>query len=506
MKQINKKINKYLGQIKNICQKRMSTLTLILTAILATFLILVIIFCGIYNHVVDLRKDAYGKIIINGQEILLTKDTEEYNFDLCTLNNKYDTTINVELKNASMKINEEYVKDKDEISLGKIDINKENKIKVELKLLGDSTYKEYWINTLPSTFPEYQVEGKKEQTQDYEYYVTTYGESAKVKSYIYNINQKGELTFYKQTSRTPYNFKKNEIDGKIRYTYLEKTEGIYEGINDAVQCKLIVLDEKYNEIDRIGYLVEGEEISSECHDYYYLGDDNYIICAYTKEKVTNVPKLDGQEVNIWNFRMQEIKDGNILWEFQSIKNKQLYENYSVNGIKIGEYKEPINYIHFNSMEIDPLDGNLICSFRNQDAIIKISRTTGEIIWILGGKGDEFGLTEDQKFSKQHSISYLSNHEILIYDNGIKNNRTRILKIGLDEQNKTIQSYQSYDLDIYAPRMGSVEVINESENIYLITSGTGKNEYAFQEQNLETGEYYFKYKITSDNTLYCVNKY
>lgn len=314
------------------------------------------------------------------------------------------------------------------------------------------------------------------------------------------------LLFINKPFGTPYNFKKNNINGKIRYTYLEKTTDIYEGINDAVQCKLVVLDEMYNEINRIGYLTEKGEINSECHDYYYLGENNYIICAYTEAKVTDVPKSEGQEINIWNFRMQEIKEGKILWEFQSIKNKQLYENYSIKDIEIGDFEEPINYMHFNSMEIDPIDGNLICSFRNQDAIIKISRKTGEIIWTLGGKGDEFGLTESQKFSKQHSISYLSSHEILIYDNGPNNRKTRILKIGLNEQDKTIQSYKSYDLKTYAPRMGSVEVVNESENIYLITYGTGKNKYAFEELNLETGQSYFRFSIEPNNSLYCVNKF
>ena len=43
----------------------------------------------------------------------------------------------------------------------------------------------------------------------------------------------------------------------------------------------------------------------------------------------------------------------------------------------------------------------MCSFRNIDSILKIERGTGKILWILGGKGDHFGLTEEQKFSRQH---------------------------------------------------------------------------------------------------------
>lgn len=196
-----KKIKKLIKNIKFITKKPIATLTLIVATIFAIILILIIVFCGKDNNAIDLKKEAYGKISINGQEILLKKDTAQEEIDLYTLNNKYDTKVKVELKNTSIKINGKKIKNNSEISLGKIDIKKENKIKVEFKIFGDSEYKEYLINTIPSTFPEYNVESKEDQSQDYEYYITTYGESSKTRSYIYNINQKGELTFYKQTIR-----------------------------------------------------------------------------------------------------------------------------------------------------------------------------------------------------------------------------------------------------------------------------------------------------------------
>lgn len=196
-----KKIKKLIKNIKFITKKPIATLTLIVATIFAIILILIIVFCGKDNNAIDLKKEAYGKISINGQEILLKKDTAQEEIDLYTLNNKYDTKVKVELKDASIKINGKKIKNNSEISLGKIDIKKENKIKVEFKIFGDSEYKEYLINTIPSTFPEYNVESKEDQSQDYEYYITTYGESSKTRSYIYNINQKGELTFYKQTIR-----------------------------------------------------------------------------------------------------------------------------------------------------------------------------------------------------------------------------------------------------------------------------------------------------------------
>jgi hypothetical protein len=53
-----------------------------------------------------------------------------------------------------------------------------------------------------------------------------------------------------------------------------------------------------------------------------------------------------------------------------------------------------------------------------DEITKISRTTGNIIWRLGGKNNQFYFTNDNiRFSHQHGIRRLTNGNIILYDNG-----------------------------------------------------------------------------------------
>lgn len=83
------------------------------------------------------------------------------------------------------------------------------------------------------------------------------------------------------------------------------------------------------------------------------------------------------------------------------------------------------------------DGNLICSFRNLDAVIKLDRKTGEILWTLGGLGDEFNLTDNQNFSRQRNARITEDGYITLYDNGVKNQATRVVKIKLDEENKKL---------------------------------------------------------------------
>lgn len=83
------------------------------------------------------------------------------------------------------------------------------------------------------------------------------------------------------------------------------------------------------------------------------------------------------------------------------------------------------------------------------------------------------MTEGQKFSRQHSISFVNNNEILIYDNGNERKQTRIIKISLDEENKKVKNYESYNLDKYADAMGSVQEVDDTKGDYLICYGRVK---------------------------------
>ena len=345
----------------------------------------------------EILNQSYAKITINGEEILFFKHTpNDEPINLETLNIEYDTILNIETKDAEVKIGDKIIENI-EYNIGKIKISNKNKIILHIKFLGEEEYKKYEINTLPSDFFQYELEGEPNENE--EYYITFYDKvSSNSNYYIFKMNSKGEVTFFKKMSyyNNAFNFKKQIINDKTRYTYLETSNFEYEGLISSLPATLVVLNEKYEKINEIMYDKE-KEIYADNHDYVYLDDNHYIICGYTKETVNNFPGSENK--SIWNCRIKEVKDDKILWEFESVKNKELYE-YSN---EVYNSDNAFDYMRFNSMDIDPNDGNLICSFREIDAIIKISRTNGKIIWVLGGKGDQFGLTEEQKL---HNLEHV----------------------------------------------------------------------------------------------------
>jgi hypothetical protein len=80
----------------------------------------------------------------------------------------------------------------------------------------------------------------------------------------------------------------------------------------------------------------------------------------------------------------------------------------------------IDYVHGNAVMMD-WDGNYLISSRHLCEITKINRTTGAIMWRLGGKQNQFTFTNvdistSLPFSYQHDIRRLPNGNITIFDN------------------------------------------------------------------------------------------
>ena len=77
----------------------------------------------------------------------------------------------------------------------------------------------------------------------------------------------------------------------------------------------------------------------------------------------------------------------------------------------------IDPVHANAIELDG-DGNILLSSRHPDEITKINRETGDIMWRLGGKNNQFTLPGDTLwFSHQHAIRRLANGHYVVFDNG-----------------------------------------------------------------------------------------
>ncbi len=136
----------------------------------------------------------------------------------------------------------------------------------------------------------------------------------------------------------------------------------------------------------------------------------------------------------------------------------------------------VNPWHGNAIDIDA-DGHLLVSFRNCDEITKINSRTGEMIWRLGGKKNQFTFVNDplQGFSHQHGIRRLPNGNIILFDNGNLHSppASRAVEYKLNEQTKIAELVWEYrhQPPLFASALGFAQRLANGNT--LISYGTAQ---------------------------------
>lgn len=391
-----------------------------------------------------------------------------------------------------------------EIEVELEELNKATSIEIVLvnQETDENTY--YNIRTLHSTYDSY---ASGEGEGDGYYYFNK-------NDTIYKMDMSGNIVYYKEVT-SGRDFKQVTIDDTVYYTYVEAAvNNTDEKLIEIgyTQVQGVVMDENYEVIDRVEFLNTSEGMpethSLENHEFIMLDVGHYFVSAYVGMEVDNIPtdvEADGEAYVIASV-IQEIKDGELLFQWVSTDYEELYA-LSGDRIDYSSDDEALDYMHFNSIDFDE-DGNLICSFRRIDSVIKIDRDTAEIIWILGGDADEFGLTEDEKFSYQHMAYYSDENTITLFDNGYEAEQTRAVEITIDEETMSVIDYNAYEIEgTYSVAMGSAIRLDDEEAIFLMGWGTkSADNVVFSELNFDTGEIYFQLVAGDGASSYRVFKF
>ncbi len=151
--------------------------------------------------------------------------------------------------------------------------------------------------------------------------------------------------------------------------------------------------------------------------------------------------------------------------------------------------------HSNAVVDDTRDGSIIVSMRQQNAVIKFSRDTGQLKWILGPHanwGPAFqpyllqpvGAPFEWNYA-QHAPMITPSGTLLLYDNGNcraspvdppvpdTNNYSRAVEYQIDETNMTVSQvweYKNVGSDrLYTPIIGDADWLTNSGNV-LVTFG------------------------------------
>jgi Arylsulfotransferase (ASST) len=248
------------------------------------------------------------------------------------------------------------------------------------------------------------------------------------------------------------NFKVQTYRGKPVLTWGE-TPGEY-----------VIFDSSYHEIAR---LRAANGYNGDHHEFLISPQDTALITIYNAVPWDLTPVGGSKESVAWQGIVQEldIHSGEVLFEWQSLEHVGLEETY----VKPREDHYPgIDYFHINSIDVDH-DNNLLISARETSAVYKIDRTTGEVIWRLGGKKSDFEMGPGTEFAFQHDARRQSDGTITIFDNGntvfhngipeaIEESRAIVLELDEEQMRAKLVRQYTHPHKQYAHAAGNMQVL------------------------------------------------
>ena len=244
------------------------------------------------------------------------------------------------------------------------------------------------------------------------------------------------------------------------------------------------------------------------HDFVELPNGNFLLMStenrviadwLTSETDPDAPRAPANVIGDVIIEMTQAGDVLREWKLHDILDpyrigyNSLREDFWSNhyrGVVDGAVHD---WTHGNAIIYEEEDNSFVMSVPYQDAVIKVSMDTGELVWILGNHDNWREPWSDKLLTpvgdtawsyKHHAISHTENGTYLLFDNGVarsspfdekmplEDSYTRAVEYSVNEDTMEVSqvwAYGSDDEPIYARYLGDVDWQPQTNNI-LITAG------------------------------------
>jgi hypothetical protein len=272
-------------------------------------------------------------------------------------------------------------------------------------------------------------------------FVATVTATAGGTPYLMILNNKGFPVYSRRMPGNCFDFKR-QPNGAISYF-------------DAAAGCFYVLDTTGSTIDSYRC---GNGYSTDLHELRLLDNGHALLLSYDYETMDMSRVVEGgnSSATVVGLILQELDhDKNVVFQWRS------WDHYAITDATHEDLTAAtIDYVHGNAIELDA-DSNIIVSCRHLDELTKIDRTTGDIIWRMGGKHNQFTFINDTiGFSHQHAIRRLPGGTFTLFDNGNFHTTpfSRAVEYRVDENAKTATQIWEFrhSPPVYGFAMGYVQ--------------------------------------------------
>ena len=201
----------------------------------------------------------------------------------------------------------------------------------------------------------------------------------------------------------------------------------------------VIYDSSYRKIADVR---AGNHLVGDIHEFRITPQDTALITIYHRRPADLSSVGGAKNGQIYDGIVQEvdIATRRVLFEWHSFPRVGLKESYLA-----VPHRGAYDYFHINSIDVEP-DGDLLVSSRNTHTVYEIDRSTGKILWRLGGKRSDFKLGPGASFAWQHDARRQPDGTITLFDNGATpavEKFSRVLVLRVDEKSRKATLVRSF---------------------------------------------------------------
>jgi Arylsulfotransferase (ASST) len=211
----------------------------------------------------------------------------------------------------------------------------------------------------------------------------------------------------------------------------------------------VIADASYTPLARVN---AGNGRSGDLHEFLLTDRGTALLTSYSiaRRDLRSVGGSASGTIQDAMFQEIDVASGRVLLEWHSLDHIEIGDSY-------WRLSGGWDYVHLNSIAVDR-DNNLLVSSRNTHTIYKLDRTSGAIIWRMGGKHSDFTFGNEADFAWQHDARRQPDGTITLFDNGEHLSRAVALDVDEVHHRVTLRRAYRHPANLHADSQGNVQVL------------------------------------------------
>ncbi|KAL3491096.1 ASST-domain-containing protein [Aspergillus germanicus] len=285
------------------------------------------------------------------------------------------------------------------------------------------------------------------------------------------LDANGELVWMKHNWETTHDFKVQRFLGQDFLTYWEG-----EQVEGRGYGSWYLIDSTYT----VRYVINPVGgYGGDLHDFQITPDGTALVTIYDPI-MTDLRSVGGPEIGwIYDCLFQEldIATGELIFEWRASDKFTVDTTYEMLSGETGNKRDSaFDFFHINSVNKDE-QGNYIISSRHMHAIFCISRSTGDVLWTLGGKENDFkdlSNGEATGFSWQHDAQWhMESSTITLFDNAAHahsdpecESRGMTIHLDIPRREATVLATYRHPHQLKSVSQGNVQLIDDIDRVIV----------------------------------------